>query len=342
MSGRIFIIVLISCCFSWSVQAQDIHFSQYFSSPLTLNPALTGAFNADFRAAANFRDQYFKSDFGVAPGTYMTFSGSFDAALFRKKLKEDGLGVGVMFFNDRAGSGALTTQSVMASIAYHKTVDKYARHSITLGINVGFFQKRIDFTKLTFESQFDGDSGFDPSFGSGENVQNNSIIAPDVGVGVLWRSRIGKKALAYVGGSYAHITQPNESFIGDNDNRLDAKITIHGGVDVKVGKYLTLIPAFMVLSQGTAFQANPGMALGYQINDVSNFYIGSWYRIGDAVIPYVGYDIYNMRIGFSFDATTSNLKVANNARGAVELSVVYVHGQEPPRNISPVHFCPKF
>lgn len=334
-------LAVITTTLSMSV-AQDIHFSQYFSSPLTLNPALTGGFRADFRLAANFRDQYFKSDFGTSPGTYMTFSGSFDASLFRKKLKYDQLGVGVMFFNDRAGQGALTTTSVIASIAYHKVIDKYARHSITLGIQAGFFQKRLDFTKLTFESQFDGDTGFDPSLNNNENVTQSSFIAPDIGFGVLWRSRIGKKANAYVGGAYTHVNRPRQSFLDDDESRLSPKITVHGGVDILVGKYLTLTPGFMILSQNTASEITAGIALGYKINDYNTFYFGSWYRLNDAIVPMIGYEVYNFRLGVSFDATTSDLKSANNGKGAIEISMIYVHNPDPVRDLSPVQFCPKF
>ena len=37
--------------------AQDPHFSQFFSSPLTLNPAFTGKFFGTYRVAGNYRNQ---------------------------------------------------------------------------------------------------------------------------------------------------------------------------------------------------------------------------------------------------------------------------------------------
>lgn len=341
MAGRI-LTVISFMVLALTAQAQDIHFSQYFSAPLILNPALTGSFNADFRVAANFRDQSFKQDYGVSPGTYLTFAGSFDASLFKKKLKYDQFGVGVAFFNDRAGSGALTTTSVLASVAYHKVVDRFARHSITLGLQAGFFQKRIDFTKLTFEDQFNGDDGFDPLAANNENIDQSSFIAPDLGFGVLWRSRFGKKVNVYVGGSYTHITQPKQSFLGDDDSRLSAKVTVHGGSDIKLGKFLTLTPGFMILYQGTATEYTFGTALGYKINDVNNLYIGAWYRINDAIVPMIAYELFDVRLGVSFDATASTQKVANQGRGAIELSLIYVHGQKGQREISPIQFCPKF
>lgn len=342
LTMRRLLIILTTVLCTWSVQAQDIHFSQYFASPLTLNPALTGGFNADFRVSAIFRMQYFKNDFTTNYPSYRTISGSFDASILRKKLGADQLGLGVVFFSDQAGEGALTTNSVMASVAYHKVIDRYEKHTLTLGIQAGFYQKRIDFTKLTFESQFDGDSGFDLSIPSGENDGNNSVIAPDVTIGVLWRSRVGKNAQFYAGFAYMHLNKPKESFLGNDGNTLSPKIVGHGGMNIKVGKYITLTPGFMVLSQNTAMEFTLGTALGYKINDDQTFYFGAWYRVKDAFVPMLAYELYDFRLGVSFDASTSDIKLANQGKGAIEISVVYLYGSEPERDYNPAKFCPKF
>src|SRR5678810_1107516 len=53
-----FFITLFFLMIAANVLAQDPHFSQFFSSPLTLNPAFTGKFNGQVRAAANYRNQW--------------------------------------------------------------------------------------------------------------------------------------------------------------------------------------------------------------------------------------------------------------------------------------------
>ncbi len=335
-------LALLFCSCLWMASnAQDIHFSQYFASPMVLNPALVGSFNGDFRATANFRTQYFKNDWSSANATYMTYAAGVDAAFFRKKLNPDQFGAGIQFYSDRAGDGGLTTTAINATIAYHKTVDRYERHSISLGLQGGIIQKRIDFTKLTFESQFNGLDGFDLTGANGENFTQTSMIYPDVTVGVLWRSRIGKKSNLYVGGSYAHLNSPTESFLG-SDNKLSPKITAHGGIDIGIGKYIILTPGFMVLSQNTASQISIGTALAYKLAETSYLYFGAWYRAKDAIIPLVGYEWNGFRAGVSFDVTASDINLATNSKGAVEVSLTYIHNQEPPRNISPVKFCPRF
>src|SRR5579863_8951550 len=89
-------------------KAQDIHFSQYYASPLSLNPALTGNVNGVFRASFNYRNQWFNIPTLNSIAPYQTYQASFDMPLLRDRLGNDGFGVGAMFYNDKAGDGALT------------------------------------------------------------------------------------------------------------------------------------------------------------------------------------------------------------------------------------------
>ena len=93
-----------------SSSAQDIHFSQYSQSPLTLNPALTGLTPCTYRGVLNYRNQWASA---VGPASYQTFAGSFDAGLWRNKLDGNIVGVGAMIYNDISGDGGLTNMTIM-------------------------------------------------------------------------------------------------------------------------------------------------------------------------------------------------------------------------------------
>ena len=80
--------------FGASAFAQDIHFSQYSASPLTLNPALTANINGVFRAAANYRNQWFTIPTLNSTAPYQTYQFSFDAPILRERLGNDGFGFG--------------------------------------------------------------------------------------------------------------------------------------------------------------------------------------------------------------------------------------------------------
>src|SRR3954468_22930310 len=80
---------------------QDLHFSQFFNTPLTTNPANTGFIpDADYRLGVQYRNQY--SSIMAIP--YKTFSIFGDAQLFRDRLENGWLGVGGVILSDVAGS----------------------------------------------------------------------------------------------------------------------------------------------------------------------------------------------------------------------------------------------
>ena len=191
--------------------------------------------------------------------------------LLRKRLDLDQLGVGIMLYNDRAGSGNLMTTSVLASVAYHKVLDRFNKHSLSLGVQGGLGQKQIDFSKLTFETQFDQTlEGFNPVAPNGERVGKTSIIYGNLNIGILWKSRFGKRVETYAGFAYANSVRPKQSFIGSN-NRMDSRFAVHGGVNIGIGDYITLTPGFLFQTMNTARETNVGVAFGYKINDINFF-----------------------------------------------------------------------
>src|SRR5271155_5790433 len=92
--------VSVAIMLAGSALAQDVHFTQYFTSPLTLNPAMTGLVPDDIRFAANYRTQWSS----VSPDPYITGTASFDMAMLKGKLPEgDALGIGLLMLYDKSG-----------------------------------------------------------------------------------------------------------------------------------------------------------------------------------------------------------------------------------------------
>src|SRR5688500_5194946 len=109
-----------------AANAQDVHFTQYFASPLTLNPALTGLTQCDLRVSANYRTQWAS----ISSNPYTTGSISFDMATMKGKLNNgDAVGVGLLALYDRSGTGALTNINVGLSLAYHKALGAEKNHT---------------------------------------------------------------------------------------------------------------------------------------------------------------------------------------------------------------------
>lgn len=323
--------------------AQDIHFSQYYASALTLNPALTANINGDFRASFGYRNQWFTIPVLNSVAPYQTYQASVDAPILRERLGNDGFGFGGSFYADKAGDGALTTYSGMVSVAYHKAVDRYGRGRISLGIQAGVVSKQVKINDLIFETQLDN-FGWNPALSNGESFTNRSIIYPDVTVGAMWTHAPKDMWRYYLGFSMNHLSKPKESFLGDERNRLNYRYNVQAGMEIFLDSYydFSISPTFLFMMQSNAQQYNFGLGLNYWVNDDVAVFGGGFYRVMDAVIFNAGVEFYNTRVGLSYDINHSGLKAASKAQGAVEVSLVYVFRKERPQSIQYEKYCPNF
>ncbi len=325
--------------------AQDIHFTQYFTSPLTLNPAMTGLVSEDLRFAANYRTQW--SSVSAYPYKTMTFS--YDMAVLRGKLPEDdAMGIGLMALNDKAGSGGFSNTTAGISLAYHKAFGRERINHISMGIQVFMVQKSVEFSKLTTEDMFDLTTaqlipGATPSIGG------KAISYPDFNGGIMYSGKMTDKTTGYIGYSYYHLTQPVESFLGDNHQIHNRQTTYLGG-SFEMNEKAVLYASALYQSQASATEVLLGAAVGFVLNPGHDmeyarntiFYAGGWYRYGDAVSPYVGIEWAKMRLGISYDVNVSRFNPATNGLGGYEISLLFFgkfnrHERNPVYNWS----CPK-
>lgn len=333
--------------------AQDAHFTQYFSSPLTLNPALTGLTNCDVRVAGNYRNQW-----SSVSTPYTTATASFDMALLKGKFSNgDRIGLGVMALYDKSGSGALTNMNFSVSAAYHKafggSFDNMSRnHTISVGVQGGLVQKSIDRAKLTFEDQFDPISGGFTGM-TGDLKGNNDVNYADFAAGLTYTGRVTERSTAYAGFSTYHLTTPTESFLGgaNDSNKIHRRFTGFLGGSFQLNENIYLYASSLYSNQAKAQELVFGSAVGFVLNPGFDqefqrptiLYTGAWYRVNDAICPYVALDFKKATIGFSYDVNISNLAPATGNNGAYEVSLIY-NGcinrkvREPRQNFA----CPKF
>ncbi len=330
---------------SLPLSAQDIHFSQYNASPLTLNPALTGNFNCNFRAGINYRNQW-----ASVASPYVTYSGFYDMPLSSVKGfdENDQIGVGVYLFNDRSGEGIMTNFQAVLTGAYHKALGANAQHRLSLGVGLGFMQKRLDESKLIWGSQWTGD-GFDPTQTSGENFANGSSFGNfNLDLGLMFKSSALDGDLVYeAGGTIFHLTTPNESFLaGTSDNQLDMRYLGHARAIYMATDKFSLMPSFLYMNQSKAKEIVAGADFGYLINGggfQGTASVGAHYRFDDAVIAAVALEYQNFRFGFSYDITTSSLTDAvNGGVGGFELSLIYRGCSLPVLPKEYVMPCPRY
>ncbi|MBP7389821.1 MAG: PorP/SprF family type IX secretion system membrane protein [Chitinophagales bacterium] len=340
---KIYALAIALACFA-GLQAQDIHFSQYYASPLTLNPALTANINGVFRVGFNYRNQWFTIPVLNSVAPYQTYQASFDAPILRERLGNDGFGFGGVFYADKAGDGALTTYSGLVSVAYHKAVDRYGKGRVSLGLQAGIISKRINITNLIFENQLDN-TGWNTALPNGENNFNNkAILNADVNVGAMWTHAPKDMWRYYLGFSANHLSKPKETFLGDQRNRLNYRFNVNAGAEFFLNSdySFSLTPTFLFMLQSNAQQYNFGLGLNYHVNDDVAIFGGGWYRVKDAVILNLGVEVYNARIGLSYDVNHSGLRNASKAQGALEVSAIYVFKKEKTQSIQYEKYCPNF
>ena len=318
------------------VNAQDPHFSQFFASPLTLNPALTGKFDGTVRIAGNYRNQW-----PAFNNVYTTSTLSVDFDVLKSKIPDfDTWGVGILALTDRAGGGVLTNNYIGLSTSYHKALDEDGFQQLGIGFQGTYGQKRLDNSKLYFEDQLTP-FGFTGVTQDIFNTQNLNINYFDVNAGLLYSGSTADDNNFYVGASMYHINRPKESFKGGNWN-IATRTTISAGGYFTVSDILTLHTSGIYQYQNKASETTIGGALAAVIDDKStdpsNVYIGSWYRFNDAIIPYVGLEFAGFRIGASYDVNISSLKAGSQSRGGMEISVIYIKRPVGFKGIP----CPKF
>lgn len=318
-SKKISVFTICSLLFAFSLQAQDLHFSQFFNSPLTTNPANTGFIpDADYRLGVNYRNQWS----AVMTVPYKTTSVFGDAQLLRDKLENGWLGVGGVLLNDVAGSGGLRSTKIYGSLAYHQMLGNSSL--LSAGFNVGWANKRIDQSKLKFPDQFDG-KFFDNPF-TNVSLTNNNVSYMDVQAGMNYAYFPREDIYINAGYSIHHVNRPKETFFNDvtNAGRIPIRHISFLNAILKVNDRVIINPNAYFTTQAKASELVLGLNGNYNLSEYGEKQLigGLYYRLGDAVVPMVGVEVNSIRFTFSYDATVSSLNKFNNYRGASEISII--------------------
>ncbi|MBB4078417.1 type IX secretion system PorP/SprF family membrane protein [Lewinella aquimaris] len=332
------------------LQAQDIHFSQFYMSPLNLNPAMTGVMNCNSRIAINYRSQWASV---LGSNAFQTYSVSYDQRV--AVGRNDFFGFGGTFWGDRAGEADFATTTAKASASYSKKMGgsrKFGNYLVA-GAEFGAAQRSLNFLALRWGSQHDGDGGFDPGAPSGESgLDRDQFLFADIAGGLLWFMVFDENNSLYVGGAFHHLNRANQSFSNDGEDLLYSRYTAHAGGEFMMNDRVGLVPGVILMSQGPSFQVNAGTNVKFLLDGGRNtstqaFQVGLYTRISnrldssvltDALILSTRFDYENFALGFSYDINTSDLKVATDGNGGFELSLQYKICGNQRRGV----YCPQF
>ena len=317
---KTFALLLCSRLLIGSAWAQDPSFSQFFSSPLNINPALTGNIDGKWRLISNLREQW------VGPSSpYATGTISFDSRILENKIPEGStFGVGGMMMYDKAMQGALKTSSMSLNTSINITLSEdNATQRLGIGIGGIYGSKRVDFGKLDFGEQFTG-YGFDINLPTTEAALTDMKPYFSTSVGLLYSFTTDNSNLD-IGAAAFHLNKPKQSVLNDPNQYLAARYVGHANFDTYLNDQVVLNANSVYQRQGSTEYFSVGGGLGYYLTgdpeDVV-FNAGLWYWLKNAFIPYIGVMYQNIQFGLSYDITISKLSRAAEKPKSFELSLI--------------------
>jgi type IX secretion system PorP/SprF family membrane protein len=336
------------------VFAQDIHFSQFYMSPLNLNPAMTGVLNCKNRFIGNYRNQWASV---LGSNAYNTFSFSYDQK--NPIGREDYWGIGGSLWGDVAGEAKYGLIQARVSGSYSKKMGgkrKSASYAV-IGADLGLSQRTISQEDLRWPSQITS-SGFDKNL-AGEVITDGSRFYPDLAIGGLWFSVKDEFNYWYAGAAIHHVNRPVITFFNNNDAKLYNRVTVHGGGEFGLASRISIMPFFLFMDQGPHIEFNGGASLrfatgGGRSTDQS-WEAGLYYRLGqqarsanaadnniglhsDAIIFQTRFNLKQVSYGFTYDLNISKLANGSPGNGAFEFSVAYQICGPERRGV----YCPRF
>ncbi len=299
---------------------QDIHYSQFYNSPQTSNPALTGIFNGDVRFMGNLRDQW-----RWVPVPWFTFGAAYDKKFYPKKSDKYFFSGGLNIYHDRQGDSKLNLSTLNISGSYSRILN--AQNILTGGITLGFSSRGFSETDLTWDKQWTGDT-FDPNLSSQEQFNTDRINFIETAAGINYRYQRSKRTKLDLGIGAFHLIRPSAGFYDNEDQKLPININI-----TAIGSFY-LADILDIQLHGIHQMQNEyretivgGLAKIYvrkKRGKETILHLGMGYRTSGSLIPTAAleYKQYYLSANFDVDGTDFN-NFENNRRGAFEIHFRY-------------------
>ena len=311
-------VIIILFLMSFNItNAQDVHFSQFNTDRINLNPSIIGnLFENDFRFSLQRRTQW-----GSVSVPFTSLSTTYEIKNILPKIN-----FGAQFLNDKAGDSKFTTNQI--NLAFSKNLYVFDYDILGVGAVIGVGQRSVDFTDLVFE---------DP-----EQFLRNSYLYSDLGIGASYITNPNNIFSVNFGISSFHLNTPNNSFRENDNVRLPIKNNFFGRVKYDYLINITLIPEVFLSKQGASNELLLGFKSQVKSEKVKVMPL-VYYRVKDAIIIGLGVEKNNLIANVSYDINISDLDVASNNKGGVEFSIIYLwKKKDRPTKIIDKEICPKY
>ena len=349
MKQKLLFLIFFNTLLGLALNAQDPRFSQFYTAPQLLNPALTGVFDGEYRINVHYRNQWNSI---LNKSAFVGYAAGGD---YRYNVADnDYAGFGLQLLNQNSGDGDLARTQAHLNGSYIKQLGggSYGGpdYYLAAGAQLGFGQLSTNWNKYWFSKQYDANSqSVNTGLNSGESGQNRSGTYLDFGVGLLWYAVFDEKSSIYFGGSLAHLNKPNISLYDNSNEILYSKWTFHGGGEFKLSPYLSLLPNAYFTGQGPSLETVFGTSIRYSNGDWQEFSIraGTFGRVNnrldkfnnfESTIVSLAFEFERWMMGISYDINFSDLQRVTNSRGSFELALIYTAKERKRYRVK----CPTF
>lgn len=340
---RLLIPILLLICVKGI--AQDRHFTHFRMAPLTVNPALTGAFNGTYRISGIYRGQW--TSVTSFDGGYLTPHVSIDLPILGGLLLEnDWIGVGMSIVSDNAGRSNYSTRLTGISATYHLGMDDDYNRVFSVGFQYGAESRKFDTRNLITPSVL-FDMGQE-NFNLDQDGNVRALTSGSIAIGATYKSTLNEDGdLFRAGIAVQGIKSDRSSFVRADslariENPLNPTIIGFGETSLMMNEKIRINPAVIFQTRSgfttLAAQATADYLLNAKKRQILTGGLG--YRFGDSVHLIGGFQMKDIKVALSYDLVMSSFSDATR-NGAFEISVGYIGKIYKKPTVHPVIFCPR-
>ena len=310
---------LIIGSFLHNAEGQDLHYSQFYNSPININPASTGIFNGDKRFIGSVRDQW-----RSVPVPWFTFSASYDQKIYGNS--ENGFwGVGLLFNYDRQGESRLNLSNINLSGSYTRILND--NNLLTFGLMAGFSSRGFDTENLTWDKQWDGQF-FNPILGSGEEFEMMRVNFLETAAGINYRWQKSSRTKIDFGIGAFHFIRPSPNFYAAEDLVLPIRLTLNAVGSFKIAEKMDVqlhaLQQFQNEYRETVFGGLLKFYLNKEDGQDTGIHFGLGYRTSKSLFPTLAISYKNIYVGASYDIDLSDFNFVTNNKGGIEVHFRYI------------------
>jgi type IX secretion system PorP/SprF family membrane protein len=332
MRTKLFLLTAIVLSSASELLAQDIHFSQFYMTPVQFNPSYAGALK-ELDVSMQYKGQWNMIDKG-----YRTLGATVSSRINYKRGNPNFWSIGLTAFADQAAINKLNSLRINIPLCY--TVKLNQMNSLSNAVYVGFGQNVLKDPNLTWGSQFDG-MNYNSALPTNETQFAQSFRFLDMGYGFSWNHNQQTRTVAdekgfsnSLGFSVGHLNRPMYSFNNNPIDKLDMKFSLYNSSSIYIkNSKISWHPSVLVQLQGGHREIIYGALCRYEIQQesrITGFREGSaisagmYRRSKDAIVIAGLYEINHFQIGMSYDMNTSALSNSTGYRGGFEILLKYI------------------